>query len=1070
MKHIWLLVLLFSSLLYSQTLVQTVNLPSGSVWNSAYGLVYANGKYWVSSSSSSGGTKKIFGLDASGNLTDEITINYYTITESQGLAHDGSNFWYVDDKAHNLYKVSSAGVVLDSIINTTLHTGSYWYLGGAAWDGTGIWVSAYYPNANSGIYKIDPVTKQFVDTLLLPAGQLQPTGLTVKGDTLYCVNDGFEGTDKIYAYSITTGEMLYSFDPPEKPGVRQNPRGLAWDSQFFWLMAEPVGASSGRQLFKYNLAGNGTPGITVINPILNFGNVQIDSSLVLNAAIENYGTAELIVSSITSTSSEFTVLNLLPVKVQPGQTENLQIKFTPVANVTQSDTIKLYHNFVAFPYSKINVSGKGVYTTSYISFLPADISFGEKRVNSTSYIEVTIRNLGSQLLTVDSLKLGTPHYNIEGFTGPAVIDTASPTTFKVWFKPTAVQSYPDNLTVYSNAGNGNVKVLPVTANSVTFQAVLGNILWQGNIPPNPMTTSNDYSIKVIKKIQDINNDGIEDVVVATDNYWVIAYNGNSSNSGDILWKFNCYISSSNAGPVEMVQNMQMADVNSDGMQDVIIGTWGGNESVYALNGKTGEAMWEFGLPATYSDGDIMGIDVKRDWNSDGVNDVLVSASGNESTGQGRFSVYLVNGTNGQMIWQIDQSAQQKLKYDVTSTTNGGAFGTRVGTSYEVVGFNKTGGVLWSFSPSGTPYRLGEIQNIGGDANTDIIAGTTTGNVYAISSDAGIQIWTANIGNVFIEDLRVIPDVNGNGVQDILVSGLSSYLHTLEGATGQVIWSSLAGNTILGIGELPDMSGDAIFEAGVSTYISNDLSVMNGTTGALIFNYPMTGDPVEMISALGQIDGAGAGEFIAGSRNGKLVAFSAGPLGIIPVEMTSFTASVNGNEVVLNWNTATELNNKGFTVERKTDKTSFEPLSFISGKGTSTEMSSYFFVDKELPFGTYYYRLVQEDFDGTKSYSKEIEAEVGLPVQYSLDQNYPNPFNPSTVIQYALPYAGSVKLKVYSSVGEEIVTLVNQVQEAGNYKIEWNGRNSHNVKVPTGVYIYRIETDKFTSSKKMLMLK
>jgi hypothetical protein len=1074
MKNCVLLILLLSSgLLFSQSLVETVNIPSGTVFNSAYGLVNANGKYWITSDNSAG-AKKIYGLNNSGVLTDEITINYLTMKQSQGLAFQDSVFWYVERKTSrcDLFKVTTAGVVIDSILPASINGGTTWFIGGAAWDGTGLWVTVYSPNTMAGAVKIDVNNKQILDTILLPSPQAQPTGITVKGDTLFIVNDGFEGADRIHAYNRITGEPLYTFNPPERPGQRQNPRGLAWDGNHFWLMAEPVGASSGRQLFKYDLSGNGTPGIYVVNTSLNYGNVQIDSSLTLFSTITNYGTADLRLDSVMKGSNVYQVLNQFPVIIKKDSSIQFQIKFTPLANSTYNDSIKIYHNFVAVPLSKIAVTGKGVFTSSYINFSPGTLSYGDKRINSTSYIEVVMTNLGSQLLTVDSVVINNPNFSIKDFTGPVQIDSLNPGYFKVWFNPTALQTYQDLVTVYSNAGNGLVKTLPVSGTGVTFQPVIGNILWQGNIPPNPKTSYNDLQVQAIQKIEDINGDGIEDVIVCTENYWVIAFNGNSSGSSDILWKFNTYIGT-NAGSIDYVQNLQIADMNADGFDDVVVGTTGGNESVYAINGRNGEMLWEFGL-TTYDDGDIMGIDVKRDWNNDGTPDVLATASGNESTGLGRYSVYLLNGINGQEIWRIDQSAQHKLKYDVTSTSLGGAFGTRVGTAYEVVGFNQQGVITWSYPAANTPWRLGEIQDINNDGHTDIIVGNWGSNpVVALSSDAGIPIWTRSIGNVIVEDLRVIKDINGNGVQDILISGIAPYVYLLEGKTGEIIWNQSVGGNILGIGSLPDMTGDAIPEAGVAD-LADVVTIMNGATGSPIFTYAFGGGSTayaaEMVSALGEIDGVGVGDFIAGSRHGKVVAFSGGADGIIPVEMTSFTASVNGNEVILNWSAATELNNKGFNIERRAEGLSFAGISFIDGKGTTSEKTAYSFTDKNLPYGTYYYRLQQVDFDGTSTYSKEVKVEVGLPLQYSLEQNYPNPFNPSTTIRYALPFDGVTKLKIYNSVGEEIITLVNDLQKAGNYTIEWNGRNSQNISVPSGVYFYRIETDNFSSSRKMLMLK
>jgi hypothetical protein len=1080
MKKLLLIVLLsMPSFLFSQTLVETVNLPSGAVWNQAYGLVYANGKYWVTSGSTDA-KKKIYGINASGVLTDEITINYYTMSYSQGLAHDGTNFWYVERKTSkcDLYKVTPTGTVLDSISFSAMPGGGVWYLGGAAWDDSTIWVSVYYPDASVAAYQVNPNTKRIIDTIMLPPGQLQPTGITIKGDTLFIANDNFsttpplQGLDKIHAYNKRTKQLLYSFSLPERPDQKQSPRGLAWDGSHFWLIAEPVNATSGRQLFKYDLAGNGTPGLYLLNSSLSYGNVQIDSSSIKHISINNYGTADLIIDSVAVSNNVYQVLSSFPLHIAANSTKELQVKFTPVSNLVYNDSVKLYHNFKALPPSKIVVSGKGVFTSSYIAFTPANLTFGDKRKNSTSYIELTIRNYGSVNIIVDSVSSGSSNFYFEHFSGPVTIDTLNPATFRVWFNPDEYTPFSTDIKVYSNAANGAVKDIPASGTGTAFDPLIGNILWQAEVPPNPITSYQDYSVEMIKQIPDINGDGIDDIIISTDNYWVIAYNGNSSNSADILWKFSTYINNNNAGSVEMVQNMQFADVNRDGIMDVIIGTWGGNESVYALNGRSGQIIWEFGLPTSY-DGDIMGIDAKRDWNGDGIPDILASASGNESTGEGRYSVYLLNGADGTQIWRIDQSAQKKLKYDVTSTSNGGAFGTRVGTVYEVVGFDRAGNITWTFPTTAAPYRLGEIEDIGGDINTDIIVGTINGMVYALSSDAGVQIWSRSIGSgAFIEDLRVVRDMNGNNVQDILISGISPTIFLLDGAAGQTIWSMPVAGNILGISPLPDMTGDGMPEMGTSD-LGCKLFIFNGVNGTPLWEYSFgTGNnyAAEMISAMGEVDGIGVGEFIAGSRHGKLIAFSGGREGVVPVEMTSFSAAVNGNKVTLNWKTSTELNNKGFYIERKSSNGTFENIGFIDGKGTSTEPSSYSFIDSDLPYGTYYYRLNQMDFDGTNSYSNEVLAEVGLPIEYSLLQNYPNPFNPSTTIKYAIPFEGKVMLKIYNSVGEEVAVLVNTVQNPGNYQIDWNGRNNQNMLVPSGVYIYRIETENFTSSKKMLMLK
>jgi len=88
-----------------------------------------------------------------------------------------------------------------------------------------------------------------------------------------------------------------------------------------------------------------------------------------------------------------------------------------------------------------------------------------------------------------------------------------------------------------------------------------------------------------------------------------------------------------------------------------------------------------------------------------------------------------------------------------------------------------------------------------------------------------------------------------------------------------------------------------------------------------------------------------------------------------------------------------------------------------------------------------------------------------PVSFSLSQNYPNPFNPSTTINYTIPKSGLVSLKIYDIVGKEVVSLVNEVKNAGSYNLQFNASN-----LSSGTYFYRLESGSFVETKKMLLLK
>lgn len=216
---------------------------------------------------------------------------------------------------------------------------------------------------------------------------------------------------------------------------------------------------------------------------------------------------------------------------------------------------------------------------------------------------------------------------------------------------------------------------------------------------------------------------------------------------------------------------------------------------------------------------------------------------------------------------------------------------------------------------------------------------------------------------------------------------------------------------------------------------------------------------------------------------------------LPVELISFSALQLEDAVKLFWETATEVNNFGFQVERKKEKVQSENdgtdewinVGFVAGHGNSNSLKSYEFLDQEPPAGNLQYRLKQIDTDGSYEYYGTIVEvnnnitsvdNLGLPVEFALKQNYPNPFNPNTKIVYSIPNTvgdenfsstAMVTLKVYDILGREVATLVNKRQAAGRYEVDFNIANG--VNLPSGVYIYKLQAgDKFSQVRKMALLK
>ena len=216
-----------------------------------------------------------------------------------------------------------------------------------------------------------------------------------------------------------------------------------------------------------------------------------------------------------------------------------------------------------------------------------------------------------------------------------------------------------------------------------------------------------------------------------------------------------------------------------------------------------------------------------------------------------------------------------------------------------------------------------------------------------------------------------------------------------------------------------------------------------------------------LSPLGTIDG------IRVAKDASSSATAWGYLNpILPVELTSFTATASKNAVNLRWSTATELNNTGFQVERSGNGTGWTTLTFVKGGGNSNSTKSYSYTDNSITkTGKYYYRLRQLDVDGSFKYSGTTEVNFVAPAVFTLNQNYPNPFNPTTMISYSIPAGSNVKLSVYNAIGKVVSVLENGFKEAGLYNVSFNASN-----LPSGLYFYKIEAGQFSSTRKMMLVK
>jgi hypothetical protein len=184
---------------------------------------------------------------------------------------------------------------------------------------------------------------------------------------------------------------------------------------------------------------------------------------------------------------------------------------------------------------------------------------------------------------------------------------------------------------------------------------------------------------------------------------------------------------------------------------------------------------------------------------------------------------------------------------------------------------------------------------------------------------------------------------------------------------------------------------------------------------------------------------------------------------LPVELVSFSGKIKNDIVLLEWETATEVNNFGFEVEKYINE-NWNRIGFVNGNGNSNSPKYYSFADNNI-LKKNIYRLKQIDTDGQSEYSKIIEVNLLSEIKFELFQNYPNPFNPVTTIRFSIPQPGNVKLTVYNILGEKVKVPLNEVRDAGSHSINFNAADLN-----SSLYFYKLESNGMVQTRKMLLVK
>lgn len=232
-------------------------------------------------------------------------------------------------------------------------------------------------------------------------------------------------------------------------------------------------------------------------------------------------------------------------------------------------------------------------------------------------------------------------------------------------------------------------------------------------------------------------------------------------------------------------------------------------------------------------------------------------------------------------------------------------------------------------------------------------------------------------------------------------------------------------------------------------------VLNGTASRdLEYAIPTGSNATQTISADGSLVSPGSIDCVAEYQ------FLDSPF---PVELLSFDATpIENQQILLTWETASELNNDRFVIERRIEGEAFQEIGTLTGAGTTTDIHAYSFTDESPATGRNFYRLMQWDLDGTTHPSPVVEAFITTPDDFRLLAAYPNPAQDYFSIKLNLPESGMLRVEFYEISGKIALSELH-VAEAGIQLIQPDISG-----LSEGLYLYRIHLNGSTLNNKLII--
>jgi len=629
-------------------------------------------------------------------------------------------------------------------------------------------------------------------------------------------------------------------------------------------------------LYKVDLGGAGNPQMIIDPTLVDYGTVTVGEMVYGGFSISNIGTAELFVEfgDITGQGSGFVFWEAGTMFTIPvGEYVYCDIPYSPQEPGILDAIGMIYSNDPLYTEAEISFIGTAINDGPHIVIAPSSINYGSVRMGAITGRYVEISNEGDEDLEISELEFEIAQYYVDDTVElPIIIPSTESYDLRIWFNPDDAISYNGACTIHSN--DAITPMVGINLNGIGDDSYypIGQQLWQYQID-----SSYDNSPKAITSISDLSGDGIDDVIICSEDDFVRCFNGNSSGTADVLWE-------NELGSVYSQSGLTIIDdINDDDYKDVIVGTAWGDRSIHALSGLTGEIIWTHDTHEYGDGGWVYQVYVKYDYNDDEIPDVL-AATGNDGNHTGPQRIYCLDGLTGNSIWEFYAPGPkfsvlgiEDANYDGQPDVIGGASNLyeSQGIVYGIDG--ETGDEIWSYDVVGSSvWALEQTCHLNYNGVREIIAGDFSGNYYCIEPADGSEIWNGNIGTAIILRFIKLDDVNNDDAHDFAIahSGFQNAV-VIDGSNGDQIWSQPVADQPWNAARIPDISGDGINDLLVGTLFNNNYGYfLNGVDGSEIGSVNM-GTAIDAIASIPDITNDDSWEMVCGGRDGTIICISGG---------------------------------------------------------------------------------------------------------------------------------------------------------------------------------------------------